>query len=496
MMTLKEASRKVLVRWLCSLPRQKNPLNPMQVYHYLLPATPLQEDLALLCHYYINPYLTQIFLPTLLAKGKLHLTGANINKMVVYWNNKKHETSVLPIEYLKIEDVDGGYHFSFLPILGHMVRLKVLVIGSLVSDELLAVLGINCPHLEVFDARDDIGDMVSDVGLAYLAQCRNLKRIFFSAFANEYDSNVDKLGFTGKGVALLLTLPQILQVTCSEYILRDALHFLYQTCYHKQSLNIQYMLMNEPEVRANTLQILHILCPKLKAVSMYLETGCEKTIGSSLESLYQLEVLWITTCQCRFHELSFSSYGPQLTFLGITTSLLKAQELLLLSKCCPRLKVLVLKMCSFGFDCTKIESITDSLFPSAEKLELIQNISVKLFKILNVKMKNLREVHCARAHINNLDEAVESVLEQGGWSNAELLVLPMVCEISLEVAQTVASKCPSLTHLTVDLNSQLEKKLCKFLQSSVPRVKLVDYYPDLSPSKTGVFSDTVWMKSL
>lgn len=497
MITLKEASRDVLVRWLCSLPRQKQPPDPTQVYQYLLPATPLQENLALLCHYYNHPYLTEIFLPTLLAKGKLHVTTANMNQMVIYWKKNLHETSVIPIEYFKMEDVEGGFHFSFLPLLGHMANLKVLVIGCLVSDELLAVLGINCPHLQVFDARDDIGDMVSDVGLAYLAQCRGLKRIFFSAFANEYDLNVDKLGFTGRGVALLLTLPQVIQVTCSEYILRDALHFLYQTRYHKQSLNVQYMLMSDPEVRASTLQILPILCPKLKVVSMYLDTGCERTVGSSLKSLYQLEVLWITTAsQCRFQELSLCNYGPQLTFLGITTCLLKTQDIMLLSKCCPQLKVLVLRMYSYGFDCTNIDNIKGSLFPSVEKLELIQNISVILFKILNVKMKNLREVHCARAHINNLEEAVISVLEQGGWGNTELLVLPIDSQISLDVAQLVASKSPCLRHLAVDLHTQLEKKLCKFLQSSVPGVKLIDYYPDLSPSRTGVFSDTVWMEPL
>lgn len=248
-------------------------------------------------------------------------------------------------------------------------------------------------------------------------------------------------------------------------------------------------------MRASTLQILPSLCPKLKVVSMYLDTGCEITVGNSLRSLFQLEVLWITTAsQCRFQELSLRNYGSQLTFLGITTCLLKTQDILLLDKCCPQLKVLVLRMYSYGFDCTNIDSIKGSLFPTVEKLELIQNISVTLFKILNVKMKNLKEVHCARAHINNLEEAVVSVLEHGGWRNTELLVLPMDCQISLEVAQLVASKSTSLRHLAVDLHAQLEKKLCKFLQRSVPGVKLVDYYPDLSPSKTGVFSDTVWMK--
>ncbi|MPC20544.1 uncharacterized protein LOC123498903 isoform X1 [Portunus trituberculatus] len=499
MLTLKEASRDVLVRWLCSLTMYTSTHAPdaNKVYQYLLPATPLQEDLALLCRYYNSPYLTKIFLPTLIAKGKLHITSANMNQIVFYWKDAQVDTSVIPIEYFKVEDIEDGFHFSFLPLLGRMANIKMLVIGCLVSDELLAVLGINCPHLQVFDARDDIGDMVSDVGLAYLAQCRGLKRVFFSAFANEYDLNVEKLGFTGRGVALLLTLPQIVQVTCSEYILRDALHFLYRTRYHKQSLNVQYMLMSDQEVRASTLQILPILCPKLRIVSMYLDTGCERTVGSSLKSLYNLEVLWITTAsQCRFQDLSLSNYGPQLTFLGITTCLLRTQDIILMSNCCPQLKILVLRMYSYGFDCTNIDTIQDSLFPSVEKLELIQNISVTLFKILNVKMRNLRELHCARAHINNLEEAVVSILEQGGWNNTELLTLPMDYPISLDVAQLVASKSPSLKFMAVDLQSRQEKKLYRFLQNSVPGVKLLDYYPDLSPSKTGVFSDSVWLKRM
>lgn len=489
--SLQRMSRDVVLRWLCSWPMEKPP-DILTIYQYLLPATPLLADLAHSCQYYNYPSLTQLFLPILLPKGKIHVTAANMKQVIDYWKSGRHE-HVSSITHLKVEEIEGMQYFSFLPLLGHLTNLQVLIIGSLVNDDLLAVLGINCPHLVIFDAREDTGNSVTDVGLAYLAQCKRLRRIYFSVFADEYDCSTEQLGFLGKGVALLLLLPEIEHVQCSEYLLRDALHFLYQGSYHRQTLSIQCMLMDHPEVSVGTLQIMPILCPKLEVVSLHADSGNERTIGKSLKMLSRLKVLVITMASvCKFQDLSLPSYGPQLTYLYITTYLLDSGDITLLSQSCSQLKTLVLKMYSFGFDGMSANMKKKPLFPTVEKLELVQNISVRLFKLLNIKMENLKEVHCVWATIHNLDEALKVILEEGGWKNTELLVLPSTSEISLTTAQMVATALPNLTHLAVNVRPSDENRLCSFIEQNLPSVNLMDHFPNLSPSTTGVFSQDIW----
>ncbi|XP_071549351.1 uncharacterized protein [Panulirus ornatus] len=489
--SLQFMSRDVVLHWLCSWPMEKPP-DILAIYQYLLPATPLLADLAHSCQYYSYPYLTQLFLPVLIPKGKLHITAANMKQVVDYWKNGKHE-HVSSITHLKVEEVEGMQYFSFLPLLGHLTNLQVLIIGSLVNDDLLAVLGINCPHLIIFDAREDTGNSVTDVGLAYLAQCKKLKRIYFSMFADEYDCSTEQLGFLGKGVALLLLLPVIEHVQCSEYLLRDALHFLYQASYQRQTLSVQCMLMDHPEVSVGTLQIMPILCPKLEVVSLHADSGNERIIGKSLKMLSHLKMLVITMASvCKFQDLSLPSYGPQLIYLCITTYLLDSTDISLLSQSCSQLKTLVLKMYSFGFDGMSTNMMNKPLFPTVEKLELVQNISVRLFRLLNIKMENLKEVHCVWATVHNLDEALKVVVKEGGWKNTEVLVLPSTTIISITTAQMVAAMLPNLKHLAVNVHPSEENRLCSFIKQNVPSVTLVDHFPNLSPSTTGIFSQDIW----
>ncbi|XP_042209544.1 uncharacterized protein LOC121857526 [Homarus americanus] len=491
---LQTASLDFLVNWLSPM-QPENPKDVATVYQYLLPAAPLLADLAISCEYYNRPFLTQLFLPILIAKGQLHVRAANMRQVVEYWKSVRHENAVSSVSHLKVEDEEGMQYFSFLPLLGNLTNLQVLVIGSLVGDDLLAVLGINCRHLVIFDAREDPGNLVTDVGLAYLAMCKKLRRVYFSVFADEYDSSLEQLGFTGKGVALLLSLAEIEQVQCSEYLLRDALHFLYQASYQGCTLDVHCMLLDHPQVSVRTLQILPILCPKLNVVSLRCDPGNERTVGKSLKLLPNLRMLIVTMGSvCRFQDLSLTTYGPQLTYLYITTCLLESRDVILLSRECCRLKTLVLKMYSFGFDVPNTKSI-EPLFPTVEKLELLQNISVRLFKVLNTKMENLKEVHCCWATIHNLDEALRVVVEDGGWKNVELLVLPTSNTVSLEAAKMAASSIPELRRLAVTVPIPDENKLHAYVGQCLPKLTLIEYFSLLSPSTTGIFSQDIWSTS-
>lgn len=245
----------------------------------------------------------------------------------------------------------------------------------------------------------------------------------------------------------------------------------------------------------STLQMLPFLCPKLEVLALHSEAGNDKTVGKAIKALPHLKMLIVTVGSvCRFKDLTFSSYGPQLTYLYLTTYLLDSQDLVILSEACSQLKTFILKMHSFGFDITSTSNV-DSLFPTVEKLELLQNISVRLFKVLNMKMKNLKEVHCTWASVCNLDEALQVVVEEGGWRHTELLVLPESSEISLDTAQMVAASLPCLKRLAVNVHQPQESELWNFLGQHLPRVSLIDHFPVQSPSTKGIFAQDIWTAS-
>ncbi|XP_047494230.1 uncharacterized protein LOC125042566 [Penaeus chinensis] len=463
-------------------------------YKYLLPVAPHLAEIAYMCQYYKSPKLTELFLPILVAKGKLFINAINIKEILSYWNESECKTNVASITHLKVGDIEGRQYFNFLPFLGHLTRLQYLEIGSFVDDDLLVVLGINCPQLLVIDAREDTANAVTDVGLSYLALCTKLRRVLFSVFADEYDCTVDQLGFSGKGIALLLlSLPDLEHVQCSEYLLRDALRFIYQSSYHNRTLPVRCMFIDHPEVNVRTLQIVPILCPKLEVISLLAENNNEKLIGKSLRALSKLKILVLSLGSgCKFDLLNFASYGPQLVYLQVTTHLLDSQDVLLLSHTCVQLKTLVLKMFSFGFDGVGATNLENSLFPRVEKLELHQNISVRLFKFLNSNMENLREVYFTWATIHDLEDALTVVAQSGGWKNVELLVLPILSQISLPVAQMIAAALPNLKCLGITVHESEENDLNNYIHRYLPLVSRADQESVPSPSTSGIFSQNSW----
>ncbi|KAK4294855.1 hypothetical protein Pmani_032564 [Petrolisthes manimaculis] len=497
MHTLKKLSEDALCHWLSWLrdrPQDKIP-DARRVWKFLQPAAALLMNVATRCSYDSQPYVTQIFLPMLVSKGRLHITPHNLKEVLLYFmeNKPECENNESSMKQVKVEDVEGSEHYlSFLPFLGNLKNLTVLVIGSVVNDDLLSVLGINCPLLQIIDSREDTGNMVSDVGLAYLSQCRKLKHVYFSAFADGYDAVSEQLGFSGRGVALLLLLPEIKNVICSEYLLGDALHFLYQARYQRQTLRVRCMLLEHLEVSYSTFQILPILCPELEVVALRVDSGKERGIGNSLSSLVNLRILIMTMeSGIKLRDTLVTGYGHQLSFLYITTYILDSENIILLSHSCPQLKTLVLKMYSFGFDGVAISDLKKPLFPSVEKLELRQNISVRLFKYLNTQIKNIQEVHCGWATIHNIEDALKVVLKAGAWQQVEYLALPMTCEISFDLIVELMSSLPNLKHLVVMVQRSKEGALQQYIRQSAPGLRW-SHYPEVSPSTSGCLSHDVW----
>ena len=498
--SLQNSSRRVIVWMLRLLLRHKNPSEyASSVYKYLLYATPLLPEIAQASQYHKDATLTDIFLPIILEKGKLHVTNYNIYCVKNYWREKK-SVNLSTVTHLKVGDIEGSHCFNFLPFLGHLSNLQFLDIGCFIDDELLAVVGMNCPHLEVFDAREGMVNTVTNTGLSYLCQCKKLRRVLFSTFADEYSCMQDRLGFRGSGIALLLlSLPNIEQVLCSEYLLRDALNFLYQTSYNKRTIPVKCMFLDHPEVGVcNTLmQIMPLWCPNVEVLTLYVICGKERTIGNSLRLLTKLKILVINVSSgCHYSHFNFSSFGPQLVYLQITAHMIGSHDIKLISASCPNLKTLGLKMYSFGFDGLINDKTLEPIFPSVEKLELQQNISVRLFKYLNTHMENLQKVYCAWATVHDLQEALKVIVQSGGWQKTTLLVLPVMSQLSLPVAKMITDVLPKLACLGITLLPSQEEELIRHVRNHLLNVNLVDQEDVASPSNSGIFSQNMWTEEL
>ena len=86
---------------------------------------------------------------------------------------------------------------QFLSFMGSLSCLTHLKLSNCCTDQLLAVIGINCKSLEVLDAEEDSEMMTTDHGLAFLSNCSKLTTIILNDAGDEYDYEDRYFGITG-----------------------------------------------------------------------------------------------------------------------------------------------------------------------------------------------------------------------------------------------------------------------------------------------------------
>ena len=86
---------------------------------------------------------------------------------------------------------------QFLSFMGSLSYLTHLKLSNCCTDQLLAVIGINCKSLEVLDAEEDSEMMTTDHGLAFLSNCSKLTTIILNDAGDEYDYEDRYFGITG-----------------------------------------------------------------------------------------------------------------------------------------------------------------------------------------------------------------------------------------------------------------------------------------------------------
>ena len=116
------------------------------------------------------------------------------------------------------------------------------------TDQLLAVIGINCRNLEVLDAEEDSEMMTTDHGLSFLTNCTKLTTVILNDAGDEYDYEDRYFGITGKGVAnLLISLPRLTLLMCEPYLLREAIKFVHSINVNSLTYKLTYLHTRFPD---------------------------------------------------------------------------------------------------------------------------------------------------------------------------------------------------------------------------------------------------------
>ena len=117
----------------------------------------------------------------------IDLPSRHIDDLFIQKANKKcfsgQTCSLMQISFLCQLELDlfllSFRHISLVPqfhaFVGSLTNLTHLKLSNCCTDQLLAVIGANCVNLEVLDAEEDSEMMTTDHGLAFLANCRNLR---------------------------------------------------------------------------------------------------------------------------------------------------------------------------------------------------------------------------------------------------------------------------------------------------------------------------------
>ncbi|KAL7644356.1 UNVERIFIED_CONTAM: hypothetical protein RMT77_005183 [Armadillidium vulgare] len=405
-----------------------------EIHNYLETATPFMETIAERCLYHYNGNATLLFIPFLLLKGKLLVRDENINEVMLWienLDNSSHYEQVRKLTSLKFHASIPENYFKLLPLLSKMPNITKLQLTSWTNDEVLAALGMYCKNLEVLDSINDGQATVTDVGLGYLSHLSSLKMILFCRVADEWDYE-DKYKFTGKGIALLmLYLKNLERIVCPEYLLRDALHYIYQMNFIKclesnNYLSIRTLFLAYPDVPANTITMIPLLCPLLENLSIYVPNIFDSSYQTSLKKLINLKKLKLEFGSVCNFDINTVDTIVQVDYLIIDAQFLHEYDLHVMDKLFPNMNTLCIFMHSCGFVPENSSRTNTPIFKNLHTLQLEQRISGVLFEVVNLKAQSLRILYLHVASVYEIRKSICNVVAKKGWKNLQIILLPML----------------------------------------------------------------------
>lgn len=365
----------------------------------------------------------------------------------------------------KVEDTFWMAHLSA------MSNLVILDLSLACTDQVLEVVGNSCPLLEEvtvvskmsrnlsgakFNALAKIY-LVTDNGLSFLTQCKNLRQISLNA------SNRSGLGnITEQGICnLIINLPH-LKIINYEYMGS----ILNKLPISSSPLQLQQL----KDLRCNPINVSIIshLCPNLLVLHVALPTNLpenERRIQSEAleialsQSNLQVQILnqsFITINNSIFQTF-LESKGEKLTILsfGLGCNKFDSNSLLLIGHSCPNLKDLSIN--SMGpDDCTVTYPKFNAIYNNLETLRLTGNtvwdvnnslyICISSEQVTNVSL-------CGSCEC--LDQILTNLMDEGRLNNLKSLVLHRHCYITNYMVWQLLQRSRHLSKLYLIYHNQL-----------------------------------------
>jgi len=254
------------------------------VQDYLATAPHLFQDLAMELYRKDTSCIEVLLHPSLRT---LEVTSQSLLLVL----DQGHKLTGLTVLYLFFDiKRQSGIEGQLLNFVGSLHLLTKLKISNCCTDQLLAVLATSCPALRVFDAEEDSDMSITDHGIAFLSNCRELVSVVLNDDGDEYDYEDRYFGVSGKGIAhLIITLPKLNLLVCEPYLMREAIKFLYPINVNSVTYSILYLHARFPS--RDFLLTASAICPRIAELRI---EDPSKDVAQALEKMAHLKRLIMT----------------------------------------------------------------------------------------------------------------------------------------------------------------------------------------------------------
>eukprot|EP00092_Neocalanus_flemingeri_P033846 GFUD01036807.1.p1 GENE.GFUD01036807.1~~GFUD01036807.1.p1 ORF type:complete len:552 (+),score=114.11 GFUD01036807.1:151-1806(+) len=254
------------------------------IQDYLASASHMFQDLAMELHRKDTACIEVILHPLLRT---LEVTSQTLLLTL----DQGHNLAGLTVLYLFFDiKRQSGIEGQLLNFVGSLRQLTKLKISNCCTDQLLAVLATSCPQLRVFDAEEDSEMSITDHGLAFLSNCRQLVSVVLNDDGDEYDYEDRYFGVSGKGIAhLIITLPKLTLLVCEPYLMREAIKFLYPINVNSVSYSLLYLHARFPS--RDFLLTVSAMCPHIAELRL---EDPSKDVAQALDKMSSLQKLVMT----------------------------------------------------------------------------------------------------------------------------------------------------------------------------------------------------------
>lgn len=386
-------------------------------------------------------------------------------------------------------DLDNGIPQRFwIETLPNFSRLVVLDLKFICTDEILQVIGVNCPLLEEINmvSRVDICKSlfnasvlirnVSDAGLCSIANLKQLRILAMDPPRNERANRIGRCVSQGGIIMLVSELPYLEELRIESC---DIGSTLIGTVLDIGPLSLRKI--NCHFASADGIKKLIKICPFLRELSV--THLSEHNKDAILEQ--------ISVSELRLHrlDLSFFSFtdsmqqllcvkGNYLTHFSLweIEHSLTLDAIISIGRCCPNLNSLCLMTQSKCLVVPRYFKRPKKIFSELRTLTLGNenfNIDQMLTFFLDCT-QNLQKLVLKYQTKINLDETLLNLLEKGSLRNVNYLWLDCTVDISKAVIKQVIQMCEKLVMFTVDYTADLSD-VHKYITDNNLELKLGSY---------------------